>query len=408
MPIADKYLVFLVTIIASIIVPPLAVFASKSSNVTGPNGERISVDRHIVTITGYDGERTSVEIIAPYANKPNYADLNVTTYPCRMFLRYRSDCFKDRAKGRTRAAFFLHPAPVIGALLSEYTVEAKEQVPAKHLPRLDMDELMSPTNLKIFFELTHAEEIFAGYGAYFTMWREEVVDEGVKIPQILQKLSSMQPDCRFELDFDGMPLRYCFGIYRFESQTVWGYTYSAVVRAGDIWTTPEECRALSLTKDGTTYLAAWDSPNLTEEARGVGTEGFSCRVDIPAQFRDHFIEAVSDAVKNSKIDVDLRVKERNGNVTLLAGKKAFSDSKILPGESEYTTGVVTVVEFPDSGIIFPNFSLTVSATIDTSRVDYVEPTDHQLVEYQKTVPKEIETNLSRILNKKTHCDTPFD
>jgi hypothetical protein len=362
----------------------------------------------ISTITGYDGDAMSVEILRTRIDNTDNSDINpIRTYACHLFLRFRSDCFKNKAQDGSRASFFLRPAPVIAALPIYADGKDRYGVPAKKLPRLDIEKLVLPDNLQRFLSLPHAEEPLRG-SFDWSMRKEAVVEEGHKISQILETLSTKQPTCRFELEYDGGVERPCFGIFRYERQNVWGYAYCQVFRAGEIWTTPEYCIALSLTRMGTTYLAAWDSPDLTEEARGVGSEGFSCKVDIPAKFRGHFDEAVSEAVRSSKIDIDLRVKEKSGPVTLLAGRKTFAESKILPGEFEYTTGVVTVLDTPEGGFVYPNFSLTVSATKATSRIDYPPPNDEQLQKYQEAVPKEIEVNLAHIIGKKVRCDTPFD
>jgi hypothetical protein len=157
-------------------------------------------------------------------------------------------------------------------------------------------------------------------------------------------------------------------------------------------------------------VAAWDSPLDTEEARGVGAEGFSCSVENDTTLQGSFTDAVIEAIKNSKIDMELRVKEKIGHDTLLAGTKAFSESKILvsPIVYEYTTGVVHVSQQENVYGIMPDFALSVSATKAPSRVDYLPPDDEQLRKYENTVPKEIENNLSKIIGKKVRCDTPFD
>jgi hypothetical protein len=174
-----------------------------------------TVNTVIGQITDYDGQVMSIRIFLPRIENESNGMPKNNAFPCTMFLRFRTTCFKSRSNDGSMVSFFLHRAPVIAGLLASYTVDYDDSLPVKKIPRLDFNKLMSSPNLSKFLALPHGEEVLSTNPPKLV----DNADSATVIPNVLRTLSATQPRCKIEWDL-GDPERPCFGIYRFNSKAI--------------------------------------------------------------------------------------------------------------------------------------------------------------------------------------------
>jgi hypothetical protein len=373
-------------------------------------------------ILSYDGDKISI-FIAFHRKFDEYQRLSSKVIPgkpfaCAMFNYYRTYCLNSRNRGeqeilpggKTRTLryhLFVKPIPVLTGMFtwgsvnpisdSEYSEEMKK--PTAKLKLLDLPKMATPE------AISRLSQSFYWSTFISTDWVYEDATttlDGFRALEVLDQLSELRPqrDCVLGADTD--ELSECGSFIKFDTGSVRGHAYCENLRLGDIWTAPYSCVALSVTRHGITYLAAFDSSEQYPAVGGGLSEGLQCEPEEDGvKFDGNFVNVVKEAIKTSKIDIDLQVQKGFSGEVALAGKKTFAKSKILDSRYEYTVAILYV--HTDGLYLNGAITATVNSQDVRNRRDFLEMDEKEDKEYNNSVLRAIENRVSMAINRKYHC-----